>query len=49
MTSGRCYFLYEDDFDTIIAVIDGEMLQNNKELNLEINSCTKNMLLKKIK
>ena len=41
MDSGRCNFLYEDGFDTIIAVIDGEMLQNKKELNLEINLCIK--------
>ena len=43
MASGITNFLYKDDFDAIIAVIDADMLQNDEESNLEINSCIKNI------
>ena len=47
MVSGRSDFLYEDDSDAIMAGTDADILQNDEELNLEINSCLKNMLSKK--
>lgn len=47
ISSGRSDFLYEDDFDAIMRVNDADMLHNDKKLNLEINSCTKNMPPKK--
>ena len=37
MASGTTSFLSEEHFDSIIAVIDLDMLQNNEELNLETN------------
>ena len=43
MASGITNFLYKDDFDAIIAVIDADILQNDEESNLEINSCIKNI------
>lgn len=42
MTSRSGHFLYKYDFDAIMAVIHTDMLQNDEELNLEINSCIKN-------
>ena len=35
--------MYEDDFDAIMATIDTDMLHNDEDLNLQINSCVKNM------
>ena len=37
------------EFDAIVAVIETFMFQDDEELKLEINSCIKNMLLKKNK
>ena len=45
MASWSSYFLQEVDFDSSMAVIDADMLQNEEELNLE--SCIKNMISKK--
>ena len=46
MASGSSTFLYEDDFDIIMAVIAADKLQIDEKLNLEICSCIKNMLSK---
>lgn len=46
MASGSSTFLYEDDFDIIMAVIAADELQIDGKLNLEICSCIKNMLSK---
>ena len=46
MSSRSSDFLYKDDFDTIIEVIDVDVIQNNGELTLQINPCFKNMLSK---
>ena len=43
MVSERSDFLYKDVLDTIMAAIDVDVLQIDGELNLEINSCIKNM------
>lgn len=43
MTCGSSEFLYENEFQVVMAVIDADMLQDDKELNLEINACIKNM------
>ena len=43
MASGSSGFLYEDEIDTVIIVIDADMLQNNEEMNPEINSCIKDI------
>ena len=43
MTCAGSGFLYENGFQVIMAVIDADMLQDDKELNLEINACIKNM------
>ena len=45
MASWSSYFVQEVDFDSSMAVIDADMLQNEEELNLE--SCIKNMISKK--
>ena len=47
MVSGRSHFFYEDDFDAIMAGTDADILQSEEELNLEINSCLRNMPSKK--
>ena len=33
----------EDNSDATVAVVDADMLQNDEEQNLEINSCLENM------
>ena len=38
MASGSSDFLYEDGFDALTAVINVDMLQNDRQLNLKINS-----------
>ena len=38
MASESSNFLYEDGFDALTAVIDVDALQNDKQLNLKINS-----------
>ena len=43
MTCGGSEFLYENGFQVVMAVIDADMLQDDKELNLEINAFIKNM------
>ena len=36
-------FLYEDDFDAILAIIDADFLENDVELNAEIEEAVKNI------
>ena len=43
MDSGRNNFLCKNDFHVIMAVTEADVLQNDDELNLEINTCTKNI------
>lgn len=47
MDSGRNNFLCKNDFHVIMAVTEADVLQNDDELNLEINTCTKNIPSKK--
>ena len=37
MASGNNKFLYEDEFNAIVIVIDVDIIQPNDELNFEIN------------
>ena len=45
--SGRNNFLCKDGFHVIMRVIKADVLQNDDELNLEINTCINNMPSKK--
>ena len=36
-------FLYEDNFDAILAIIDADFLENDVELNAEIGEAVKNI------
>ena len=34
--SGKDHFLYENDVDAIIAIMDADMFENNKDMESEI-------------
>ena len=36
-------FLVVDDFDVVMAIIDADMLENDSEMLLEVNSVVKNL------
>ena len=43
MDSGNNGFLYEDDPDPVLAIIDADMFENDEDLESEIVSCFKNL------
>ena len=43
IASGKDDFLYEDDLDAIIAVIDADMFENDEDMESEIVTCIKNL------
>ena len=43
MASGKDDFLYEDDLDAVIAIIDADMFENVEEIESEIVTCIKNL------
>ena len=43
MTSGKDDFLYEDDLDAILEIIDADMFQNDEDRESEIVTCIKNL------
>ena len=45
--SGKDHFLYENDVDAILAIMDADMFENNKDMESEIVMC-KNYPLGKI-
>ena len=36
-------FLYEDDFDAVMAIIDADFLQNDDDFNAEVEQAVKNI------
>ena len=43
MASGKDDFLYEDDFDAVLAIIDAGMLENDENMASERVTCIKNL------
>ena len=43
MASGKDDFLYEDDLDAILAIIDADLFENNEDMESEIVTCIKNL------
>ena len=43
MASGNNGFLYEDDPDPVLAIIDADMFENDEDMESEIVSCFKNL------
>ena len=43
MSSGKDDFLYEDDLDVILAMMDANMFENNKDMKSEIAMCLKKL------
>ena len=43
MPSGKDGFLYEDDFDAVLAIIDAGMFENGEDMESEIVTCIKNV------
>ena len=43
MPSGKDGFLYEDDFDAVLAIIDAGMFGNGEDMESEIVTCIKNV------
>ena len=43
MASGKDDFLYEDDFDAVLAIIDAVMLENDENMASERVTCIKNL------
>ena len=43
MTSGKDNFFYEDDLDAVLAIIDADMFDNDKDVESEIVTCIKNL------
>ena len=43
MASGKDGFLYEDDADPVLAIIDADMFENDEDMESVIVSCIKNL------
>ena len=43
MASGNNGFLYEDDPDPVLAIIDADMFENDENMESVIVSCLKNL------
>ena len=43
MASGKDDFLYEDDLDAVLAIIDADMFENDEDMKSEIVTCIKNL------
>ena len=43
MASGKDDFLYEDDLDGVLAIIDADMIENDADMESEIVACIKNL------
>ena len=43
MASGKNDFLYEDDLDAVLAIIDADMFENDEDMESEIVTCIKNL------
>ena len=43
MTSGKDNFFYEDDLDAVLAIIDADMFDNDKDMESEIVTSIKNL------
>ena len=43
MASGKDDFLYEDDLDAVLAIIDADMFENDEDMEPEIVTCIKNL------
>ena len=41
--SGKDDFLYEDDLDAVLAIIDADMFENDADMESEIATCIKNL------
>ena len=48
MASGKDEFLYEDDFDAVLAVTDADMFENDADMVSEIVTCIKNLPSRKL-
>ena len=43
MASGKGDFLYEDDLDAVLAIIDADMIENDADMESEIVTRIKNL------
>ena len=43
MASGRDDFVYEDDLDSVLAIMDADMFENDKDIESEVVTCIKNL------
>ena len=43
MASGRDDFLYEDDLDAVLAIMDPDKFENAEDMGSEIVACIKNL------
>ena len=43
MASGKDDFLYEDDLDAVLAIIDADMFENDEDMESGIVTCIKNL------
>ena len=43
MVSGKEDFLYEDNLDVALAIIDADMFENDEDMESEIVTCIKNL------
>ena len=43
MASGKDGFLFEDDLNPVLAIIDADMFENDKDMKSEIVICIKNL------
>ena len=48
MASGKDGFLYEDDLDVVLAIIDADIFENDEDMESEIVKCIKHLPLEKI-
>ena len=48
MASGKDDFLYEDDLDAVLAIIDAGMFENDEDMKSDIVTCIKNLPSRKI-
>ena len=47
MASGKDDFLYEDYLDAVLAMIDADMFENDKDMESETVTCIKNLSCRK--
>ena len=43
MSSAKDEYLYEDDLDAVLAIVDADMFENDADMESEIVTCIKNL------